>query len=214
MIAKNEAGRWLAQSLGSLLSCCDKVLVLDDQSTDETADMARSLHCDVRVRSGAPMWGQEAPARAELWDWAAKEAGDGWVLIGDADMVLVGDPAPYLYSREVNAWSFILYDQWNETEYRADGFWRGHEFPRPWLFSPSRVPANWAPVWVRNGLHVGHAPPNYPLVASVAPTLSWRHLQYSTPESRQQKYAAYASQHDQLTPFEQAHYQSILDPVA
>lgn len=213
ILARNEADRWLQQTLEPLVATCDKVLLLDDQSTDGTPDLARDLHCEVRVRSGTPMWGQEAPARAELWEWGAREAGDGWLLIADADMVLMGDPCPYTYSREVNAWSWILYDLWDTEHYRSDGYWKGHEVPRPWMFAPNHVPRGFVPGWSGRGIHCGHFPSNMPLVSGIATTLSWHHLQYSTPESRIAKHRAYLEHADKLTPFECAHAESILDAV-
>lgn len=210
LLVKDEADRWLRPCLERLSEVSDTIVVLDDNSTDATPDVARGMGCEVTVRSGEAMWGQEAHARAELWELGASRCGPrDWLLIADADMILRGDPRPYLLSTAVTAWSWILYDLWDATHYRSDTYWRGHEFPRPWLFRPASL--NEPPVWPERGIHCGHCPTNFRILTANAPTLGWEHRAYSTPEARQQKHAAYMRQAAQLTPFELAHAESILD---
>src|ERR1041385_9472163 len=81
LLVKNEADRYLERVLRRCLEFSDKVLVLDDRSTDRSAQLATDLGCLVKGRSilAGDAWGKEAPARAELWDWASQEAGDGWM---------------------------------------------------------------------------------------------------------------------------------------
>jgi glycosyltransferase involved in cell wall biosynthesis len=214
ILARNEADRFLRPVLARLKEVSDDVLLLDDNSTDATADVAADLGCTVMRRSDPmPMWGRESGARQQLWDWGTRTARDGWLLIADADMLLVGDPRPLLRTTQVNSWSFILYDVWGEGVYRSDGYWKGHEFPRPWLFCPSRVPSDWVPWWAERGIHCGHAPNNFPHHSGVTSTIYWEHLQYSSSSSRLSAYAKYAAQFEQMTPFEVSHASSILDPV-
>lgn len=214
LLCRNEANRFLRPVLERCLSFSDTVCVLDDRSTDETPKIAESLGCQVRTRSilADPAWGKESAARKELWDWGASEAKDGWLLICDADQILHGDPRPLTQAWDVNTWSFVLYDCWSPTHYRADGFWRGHLTPRPWLFRPSAVPHGWVAEWPARGIHPGHSPMNFPIIPAVAPpdTYYWEHLAYSTPELRVQKHAQYVAQKDQLHPLELAHAESIL----
>lgn len=217
LLCKNEADRYLRKVLERCLSFSDSVLVLDDASTDGTAALARSLGCKVRKRGQkeAAAWGTETPARAELWDWAASEAGDGWVLFCDADMILHGDPRPLCWSTEASAWAFILFDLWNPegTLYRADGFWQGHLTPRPWLVRPKGAGSDYRPSWGQRGIHSGHIPPNFPLRIAVAPLDShyWLHFAYAKPEDRLAKCDKYMQIESQLTPFERAHALSIKD---
>lgn len=211
LLCKNEAAKDLKLVLDRLTQTSDQILVLDDQSTDDSVAVARGCGATVRVRGGEAMWGREAPARAELWDWGSEVAKDGWLLIADCDMLLEGDPRPYSQSEFVNTWSFILYDMWGPNVYRADGYWRGHRTPRPWLFRPSGVPDGWMPQWPDRGIHPGHLPMNWPGIGGWAQDLAWRHLAYSTPERRLQKHAQYLSQSAHLSPDELAHAASILD---
>ena len=137
-----------------------------------------------------------------------------WVLICDGDQLLSADPAPLLQSTKCNAWSFPLYDIWNDRSlYRDDAYWRGHEFPRPWLFAPHRVPEGYVAAWSGRGIHTGHTPANFPIHTGLAPAgYYWTHLGYLSAEDRQTKLTRYRSQYHQMTDFEQAHAESIADP--
>lgn len=217
ILARNEAGRDLEAVLANAKSYADTVLLLDDGSTDSTVQMAIAAGAKVKSRQTGPegMWGNESPARQELWEWACEEAGDGWIIIADADMILVGDPRPLAESWACNAWAWVLYDQWSDTHYRSDEWWVGHLHPRVWMVNPSRVPEGWRAEWPQRGIHVGHIPHNFPLVAcGLDPKIiSWRHLSFSTPERRVAKWKQYMAKSDLLSPVEIAHADSILDPA-
>jgi hypothetical protein len=212
LMVRNEADKYLERVLRRCLEFSDEVILVDDSSTDGSDRMAWRLGCSVVRRSKAGMWGNEAPARAELWGLAAKAAGDGWVLICDADMVLYGDPRPLTLTTQFNSWAWVLYDMWStDGHYRCDGFWQGHLHPRPWMFKPSALLD--PPIWPTRGIHCGHAPENFPLHTGILDNSEyyWIHLPYSTPQSRQRKHAQYMEQAHQLTGFERAHADSILD---
>jgi hypothetical protein len=162
-------------------------------------------------RGGHGMWGAEAHARAELWERAAALAGDGWVLICDADMLLEGDPRPLTLSWDVQAWAWPLVDLWDsEHTFRVDGPWgHGPRTPRPWLFRPSATPE---PQWPTRGIHCGHAPTNVAGPCGIAPEgIFWKHLAYVSAVHRAAKLAQYLAVQDQLTPFERAHALSVGD---
>lgn len=222
-LARNEAGsdRYLKRVLERCKEFSDGVLVLDDRSSDHTVAKARKHGAIVRIRKelDSRMWGNEASARKELWEFALEYATepDDWVLICDADMELRGDVRSLCQSEEVNAWAFVLYDLWSEREYREDGFWRGHLNPRPWLFAPHRAANTHRPEWPARGLHTGHYPPNMPLICGIAPQNEyfWLHYAYASPKLRAEKYKQYLAKEHLLTPHEVAHARSIisLDPA-
>lgn len=220
VLARNEAGadRHLGKVIARGREFSDQVLVLDDRSTDRTAEIALNLGAIVRVRKEhAPeAWGNEAAARKELWEFGLEQATgpNDWLLVCDADMLLHGDPRELCQTKALNTWSFILYDLWSSTEYRSDEFWRGHHFARPWLFAPRRVPDRWRPQWGVRGVHTGHCPSNWWEVeqTGIAPIdqYYWKHLAYVSPEARQRKHAQYMNLSHQLSEFERAHAESII----
>lgn len=213
ILARNESDKYLDRVIRHHAKF-SKVLVLDDHSTDNTPTTARRAGATVKSRKGTEvMWGKESGARKELWDWAAKEANGGWVLIADADQILMGDIAPLCTSWHVNTWCMPLYDCWDsEDQYRADGFWQGYKHARPWLFRPSAVPEGYQSTWSTRGIHTGHCPVDFPMQASIAPDgVYWLHFGWTKPEVRLAKYQRYESTWDQLTPFERAHARSILE---
>lgn len=212
LLVKDEKDKYLERVLRRCAEFSDEVLVLDDGSTDGSDKLAWRLGCGVKRRQEVGMWGNESPARAELWDWGSRVAGDGWLLICDADMLLMGDPRPLTLTALHNAWSFVLYDLWDdETSYRCDGYWQGHLHPRPWLFKPSALTD--LPAWNPRGIHVGHCPANFPLAAGIAApgVLAWGHLAYLTKHDRMVKHGRYLAQSHQLSPFEMAHAESVAD---
>lgn len=211
LLVKNEADKYLERVLNRCLEFSDKVLVLDDGSTDGSDRIAWRLGCEVKQRSGAEMWGNEAPARAELWDWGVQESGSGWLLVADADMLLYGDPRPLTLSTQCNAWAWPLWDCWQDERYfRSDGFWKGHENPRTWMVKPSAM-NGLTPQWPSRGLHTGHFPLNFPYNVAVRPDFGWIHLAYVTQEHRQKKLQQYLEKSDQLSEWEAAHARSVGD---
>lgn len=213
LLVKDEADKYLRRVLERCLAFSDEVLVLDDGSTDDTVKIATEMGCLVKQRPQAGMWGNESPARQELWERGAKFAKDGWLLVCDGDQILHGDPRPLCDTWEFNSWAFILRDMWSATHYRTDGFWQAHLHPRPWLIKPTGLGPDFAPKWNGRGMHVGHFPPNAPLACGVAPvdTYWWEHLAYVSPESREAKLAKYLAVADKLSPGELAHARSISD---
>lgn len=214
LLIKNEADRYLRRVLARCAEFSDQILVLDDGSTDDTVAVAEAAGCLVKQRPRTGMWGNEAPARAELWERGAKLAKDDWLLICDADMILEGDPRDLIQTWEVSIWAFVLYDCWDgEHQARVDGPWQhGPLVPRPWLFRPS-VCVDGAPQWNGRGLHCGHAPQNLTGLVAVAPpdTYFWRHLSYVKSEDRLRKHAQYMEKAHLLTEFERRHSASIID---
>lgn len=212
LLTRNEADRYLAATLASIQPHADRILVLDDGSTDGTPDLARDMGCEVRTRTGDAMWGTESPARAELWAWGAEVAGDNWLYISDADHELVcpNDTLSVLCSSwQVTAWGIPLYDCWDSPQrHRADGQWAAYQVARPWLF---RVAACPQPTWSGRGLHAGHAPVNFPYSVGLAPQGVWiRHLGWMTARDRETKVARYRSASAHLAPGELSHLDSVL----
>ena len=198
LLVRNEADRYLARVLEHNAPFYDKLVVVDDASTDNTRDICRLFDAEItRLDESTGFWGRdEAPARGLLWEKAVEAAGPGgWILIFDADMELLADPEEIRHLCRTNiltAWAWPLYDVWdNENTVRVDGLWGlSAQTPRVWLVKAP--PADFVPDWGRHGHHVGHCPPNLPLVAGTAPGgIGWKHLAYLDEENRKAKSESY-----------------------
>lgn len=197
VLARNEADRYLRRVLTNVASLCDAIVVLDDNSTDATPDIAKEFGATVlQTGSSGGWWGAaEAPARAQLWAATVAAAGpSGWVYVADADHELIGctraDLRALARASHVNSWAWPLYDCWDsDTTHRVDGFWQAWRTPRPWMARAVPEP-DWTPSWSRQGLHVGHFPSNYPFKVGVAPG-AVKHLGYIKLSDRQIKARRY-----------------------
>lgn len=182
-LARNESARYLRRVLTNAASFCDKIVLLDDGSIDDTVEVARSFGAEVTVRPSTGWWGGEGEgnARAELWRLASAAAGPGgWVYVTDADHELMGvtraDMQALAKAEHVTGWAWPLYDCWDSDQtHRVDGMWQAWRTPRVWMAQVP--PASFVPEWQRADIHVGHWPANLQLVSGLAP--GWiRHLGY------------------------------------
>lgn len=199
VLARNEADRYLARVLANMAQFCDETVVLDDHSTDDTRRVVEQAGAEWQLAPGGPdgWWGtDETTPRAALWAAAARKAGrDGWILVLDADMELIevthDEIRALTTSDHCTAWAWPLLDCWDSDEtHRVDGWWQAWRMPRAWMFRVQPSVA-YRPDWGHGrGIHAGHCPPNYPVVAGVAP--GWiRHLSYVRPEDRAAKLERY-----------------------
>lgn len=212
---RNEASRFLREAVSIWTSFSDEVICLDDASTDNSREVASGAGAHVRRRfhRGSGCWGQESPARRDLWNlvWNAADEGD-YILFLDADMIPARDPRPLM---DVGADSifFPLYDLWNMSPltYREDGFWQGHLYPRLWMVRKRSGMLEWE--WSPRGVHCGHMPLNLPAgrLAFAPQDFALLHHAYATPSLRALKHSAYLSIAAQLSDAERAHAASIID---
>jgi hypothetical protein len=212
-LVRNEANRWLPSILNGWASFADVIVALDDGSTDSTPELLHS-HPKVeltRRQAAGPMWGQEAPARQQLWQLGIASGCD-WLMVLDADMIPARDPRPLLHA-SADAIAFLLYDLWHlhPALYRDDGYWQAHRFHRTWAVR--NIGPGFADQWPDRGLHTGHFPLNLQIQRQVfaPPEFSLLHLAYSDARERSRKAEQYASKAHVLTRQEQLHAASILD---
>lgn len=94
IVAKNEADRYLRDSLTHARSIFDTVHLFDDQSTDGTLSIARELGCTATVRKdNEPSFLEhEGRFREAAWDsmeLKSKPQKGDWVFVFDADEFVV-----------------------------------------------------------------------------------------------------------------------------
>jgi glycosyltransferase involved in cell wall biosynthesis len=164
---KNEE-RWIGRVLQSIAGCCKSVVVLDDHSSDRTAEIARDAGAHVIP---SPFEGLD---EARDKDYLVQEAhricgpfsGPGqWALLIDGDEELAAGDAKYILAAAEcgieYAWSLrILYLWDSERTVRTDGVYG--RFRRPSLF-PLRVPLDSFSHGRtgRGGFHCGSVPQTF-----------------------------------------------------
>jgi glycosyltransferase involved in cell wall biosynthesis len=202
-IVRNEAGRFLPSALASWREFADRIVVLDDGSTDGTAELCEAAGAEVHRRPGE-MFGGEWKARKALWGLAA--GGAEWVLHLDADQTVSCDPRPFL---RPPVSCFRVFDLWGENEYREDAWWTGHL--RCWwpaVHVPS-LPPGFVDQWPERGWHSGHVPMNLPGERHAVNGCAILHYAYASPELREQAAEKYRNLAPHLTPQERFHAKTI-----
>lgn len=212
-IVKNEADRFLPRALECWTAVSDRIVAVDNGSTDATSDILSDSGAEVHAFE-TPMDGKEHLARAFLWGKALESTPDGdWIVWLDADQCVAGDFRPDLAQTERNRAVFRVYDLWTPTAYRSDAWWR----VRPWwqavrMCEKARE-ATWT--WPDRGWHSGHVPMNAASMFGVAHEVrddcSVLHYGYATPELRERHAAAYEARKDVLTDAELFHARTITD---
>jgi len=212
-LVRNEAGRFLERVLEQMRLVCDEVVVLDDASEDDTAEICRKYGAKV-FHSPMSLFGiNELVLRKTLWQYATQIAGNGgWILNLDADETL-SHPEKLREMIEIadrngaDALGFRLHDMWDEKHYRDDEYWTAHR--RFWPFCV-RYDATRNYVWNEQPLHCGRFPINAVsrLVDAKIDILHWG---WSREADRLAKYQRY-KQIDKGGYGIAAQYESILDP--
>jgi Glycosyl transferase family 2 len=194
MRIKNEA-RWIKRSIESQLDACNKILVLDDGSTDGTQDIVRSFG-DRCVLIQSPFEGVNEGRDKNFILKHLVAANPAWVLWIDGDETLergggygllreMSDSVACVYSMRV----MYLWD--NENLVRTDGVYG--QFRRPSLFRVMGQPVD--KLFFSTGgdgpnFHCGNVPQG--LVGSVLmSTTRIKHFGYLDWAERQRKYEWY-----------------------
>lgn len=198
MRVKNEE-RWIGAALSEAVKVCDRILVLDDGSTDHTPEICRSFP-QVQYRYyQRPL--EEVRDRHELLQWALKNRAD-WIFSLDGDEVLE-DGAADTIRREISRldprdpvytyfYLHFLYF-WNDPEYyRCENSIYGN-FWNPRLF------ATWGQDTRKlyigktghgHGFHCSHMPSNLRGKGRKI-DVRVKHYGYLDPVVRQKKYEFY-----------------------
>lgn len=194
MVVKNESQRFLQQILQEHRKYIDEAVIIDDGSTDNTADICREALQGIPLRlihNTVSKFSNEAELRKQQWDEVVK-SGPEWILSLDADEIFeerfAGDIEALLREDACDLFCFRLYDFWDDHHYREDRYWRSHHSYRPFLL---RYREGFPYIWNESPQHCGRLPENIFELPHQLSNLRLKHLGWSRPEFRLDKYLRY-----------------------
>ncbi len=214
MIMKNEAGRYLKEALEKHRQCIDAAVIIDDGSTDNSIELCQEALTGVPLRiikNDKSMFSNEVELRKLQWNETIKTNPE-WILNLDADEIfedkfkdvvkqLITVPGVYAYR-------FRLYDFWDGTHFREDGYWCAHLFYRPFLV---RYKPDFAYEWHEQPQHCGRFPRNILFLPWADSDLRLKHMGWAQPGDRLQKFIRYRKLDPEGKYGIKGHYKSILD---
>lgn len=207
MPVHNEAGRYLELVLRHLVKFVDRIVVLDDCSTDSSGEICRSFDRVIYHREKERLFERdESLLRTRLWRHTAVLR-PKWILAVDADEMFEEraevEFSSLLRQSDFTAVDFRLFDFWNEFQYRADGGWN------PWI-KHHRMLIRYNPAlsdrWREQDLHCGRFPLEYyRLPHAFHSDFRVKHFGWLSPRDRCRKSRAYLAKNPA-----DRHAQSIL----
>lgn len=199
MVCRNEADRYLTESLRNLHGFCNAVMVYDDQSTDDSPEIivreGPGVSLRLRLNDDPSFMDHEGLFRQNAWnyleDWFDPQDGD-WIISLDADEFL----EPEIVDRFTDfldnldstyvAVRFPVREVWEVRKdrpwVRTDGFWGSITAIRAIRWFPN---AQFADKTMASG-----SVPKYDGKTADAP-FEILHYGYTDPEIRQKKYERY-----------------------
>ena len=208
-IVKNEADRWLESALRCWNEFADRVVAVDDASSDDTVTLLRDYGAEVHEHD-IGLYGNSGVGFQTLFEHASKDA--DWVIVLAADMVPASDFRPFVEPGD-KALYFNVYDLWAESEYRDDAWWRGHTNWRCWAANVAETPPEgW--IWDPKSAHSHHLPENVGAPGrQMPPECGMLHYGYSNAEARKRQSDKYLGRSDILSAAQKWHAQTILMPA-
>lgn len=191
---RNE-GMWIGESLERTLQVCERAIVFDDHSDDDTVEIARGFGDRVHVFSSGFADADEARDRGFVLNCAVQICKPDWVLYMDGDEVLT--PSAVREVREVvqmkigGIFVFRIAYLWNSPDQeRVDALYGKINAPRLFSVFDQKGPFTYKTTSHTANLHCGQVPANYKGHARHAISLI-KHYGYMRPEDRERKYKWY-----------------------
>lgn len=214
MIIHNEADRYLRQALTAHREYIDEAVIIDDGSTDDSADICREVLQGIPlhlVRNPQSSFHNEVQLRKQQWHETVSMNPD-WILNLDADEWF--EPQAQSMLAEITGQAdyhtiyLRLYDMWNETHYRDDKYWSAHTVYRPFLF---RYVPGIEYRWKEVPQHCGRFPLDVLEYSYWCHPLRVKHYGWSRLEDRKAKYDRYMRLDSSMQFGWREQYESILD---
>lgn len=190
----NMLDRWLKETD----KYADKILIIDDDSTDGTFEKCRDYSKKVIIKKSVfdDFYTQEQFMNDEVWELVRKHAKFGdWILAQDSDEFLEPSFIKMKYSLMQNTNLFKCYTlqfihMWNEDSFRIDGVWGGRWVPRFFRFEDEPMKLN-----LMKGVHMGGLPNYIKRYGKIPISCGTIHYGYATDEMRKfksEKYLKYS----------------------
>lgn len=215
-IVRDEADRYLLPWLRHLLTFCDEVRLLDDGSTDVTAEVARAYPNVWVTRNPGPAFlTMESEARNALLRWTVNEGAPDYVLSIDADE-FVGDGVALrakLMAQPAPVYALTMREVWKIEDgrlgLRVDGQWGDRRCPLLWRAPPRIQGSRW--LIPRRKLACGREPQTVRAQRGVDTGVGVYHFGWTRVGEREARAERYF-EHDGGRFHANAHLQSILWP--
>ncbi|PUA35823.1 glycosyl transferase family 2 [Paenibacillus elgii] len=214
MQVRNEENRFLEEVLQDVSEYADDIVIVDDASTDRTADICLSFpKVKEVVRLTERHFSREWELRSLLWRETCKYGPD-WVLAIDADEVFESKfkrTVRQLMDQDSYDWvGFRMYDFWGgRTHYREDEHWQLHK--RHTIMLLRNLPG-FPYYYLQHDHHVHRVPLSYGALPGLLSDIRVKHLGWAgSEEERRRKYERYKQMDPEGVWGSQAQYESILD---
>ncbi len=214
MTMRNEAKGHLREMLARCKDYIDAASIIDDGSTDGSADICRQALAGIPlriVRNDEPKFGNEYELRQQQWAEAAK-LNPQWVLVLDADEWFEDrfkdGLSAMLEQEEIDVYSFRIYDFWADCRYREDEHWNSHGLYRPLLV---RYRPHFPAVWSETPVHCGRMPWNIFSLPNAISPFRLKHMGWAKESERRRKYERYNESDPDGSYGSKAQYESIMD---
>lgn len=204
---KNEADNWLDACLDWASNFLDGIFVYDDQSYDDSIEVAllHTQHVRRRANSDPSFLEHEGQFRQNAWRGMeeALEPEDGdWILAFDADEFLVGgfdnrvadrlslvrEAAEEMYADAIALNRPEIWSLGQPPKVRTDGWWQGNDI-RLVKWKPNGQFRN-------KKMGCGSVPKDNTRALSAVQSVNLLHLGYSSQEERQKHYDRYRAMRD------------------